>query len=116
MKKNTPKSGSGFNQGLAVGVGLVSVIAGGIFLYGPNGKTNRKQIKVWTVKAKAEVLEEIEKMKEVTQEKYEIAVDKVTDKYGKLKTVGKDQALVLAKELKRHWKSVVGEIKNRQKK
>lgn len=114
--KKTNKKTNHFGQGLALGASLVTAIAGGIFLYGPNGKNNRKQIKTWSLKAKAEVLDELAKMKEVSQDKYELVVDKVANKYGKLKQVGEGEALALAKELKRHWKGVVSEIKARQKK
>lgn len=109
------KKKSLFSTGVLVGAGLVSAIAGGIFLYGPEGKTNRKKIKAWTLKAKGEVLAEIEKMKDVSQDKYEKVVDKVVAKYSKLKDVGETEAVKLGRELKKHWKTVVEEVSDKKK-
>lgn len=106
-----------FGTGFVLGASLVSAVAGGIFLYGPQGKTNRKKIKAWTLKAKADVLSELEKMKDVSQDKYEKTVDKVVKKYSRLKDVGETEAVKLGKELKKHWKTVVEEVgvKNKKK-
>ena len=53
----------GADVGIVVGVaaGVAAIAAAGYFLFGPNGKNNRKVIKGWTVKMKGEVLEKIEK-------------------------------------------------------
>jgi len=104
------KKKSLFGTGVVIGAGLVSAIAGGLFLYGPQGKSNRKKVKAWTLKAKADVLAELEKMKDVSQDKYENAVDKVVKKYGRLKDVGETEALKLGRELKKHWKVVAEEV------
>jgi gas vesicle protein len=98
-KKET-KSGLGF------AATIIGAAAAGFFLYGPKGKENRVKIKAWTLKAKAEVLEHFEKCKEVNDERYEEVVDKVTAKYGKLKTVGEEEAAKLNRELKRHWRAI----------
>jgi len=85
---------------------LVGAVAAGFFLYGPKGKENRVKVKAWTLKAKGEVLEQFEKRKEVSEEEYQKIVDKVTAKYGKLKTVGDAEAQKLNRELKRHWRAI----------
>ena len=82
--------------------------AGAYFLFGPNGAKNRKKVRGWTLRAKGEVLEKLEKMKEVTQESYENTVDKVIDKYAKGKDVTETEVEKLRRELKRHWKGMVG--------
>jgi hypothetical protein len=101
-KKAKKKSGSG--HGLAAT--LIGAAAAGYYLYGPKGAENRKKVKAWTLKAKAEVLEKFEKCKEVTDESYIDAVDKVTARYAKMKTVGESEADKLNRELKRHWKAI----------
>lgn len=92
--------------GVGLAAGIVSAVAAGFFLYGPKGKENRVKIKSWTLKAKAEMLEQLEKAKEVTEESYAAMADKVTAKYGKLKAVGDEEAGKLNVELKRHWKAI----------
>ncbi len=92
------------------GAGLLASVAGaaaaGYFLYGTKGAENRIKLKAWTLKAKGEVLEHFEKVREVTEESYATTVDKVTAKYAKLATVGEEEAAKLNKELKRHWKAI----------
>ena len=107
--KSTSTKKSGKKEGgskLGLAATLIGAAAAGYYLYGPKGSENRKKVKAWTLKAKAEVLEQFEKAKVVTDESYNQAVDKVTTKYGKLKTVGEDEAGKLNKELKRHWKAI----------
>lgn len=110
-KKTTKKeSNAGVKLGLAAT--LVGAIATGYFLYGPKGKENRVKIKAWTLKAKAEVLEQFEKKKEITEEQYKEIVDKVTTKYGKLKAIGEEESSKLNRELKRHWKAIHQGVKD----
>jgi hypothetical protein len=106
--KKVVKKNEGMNvaQDVAIGAGVAALAAAGYFLFGPNGKKNRKQIKGWTVKAKGEVLEKIEQMKEVTKESYKAAVEEVTANYAKLKHVAPEEAKRLAAELIRHWSAI----------
>ncbi len=92
--------------GLAVGVAgaAVAALAGALFLYGTDeGKKTQKKIKGWAVKAKGEVLEQIENVKNIDKEKYIKIVDKMVKKYkGKAKDGGVEIES-LAKDLKKHW-------------
>ncbi|MDQ5958042.1 MAG: hypothetical protein QG665_388 [Patescibacteria group bacterium] len=112
-KKNAGKkdSSSGLGAGLAVGVGLMAAAAGGYFLYGPQGKSNRKKVKAWGVKARGEVLHELEKMKDISAEKYTEAIEKVMAKYGKVKGVSTEEIVELSGELKRYWKKISADLK-----
>lgn len=103
-KKTTSKKDIG--TGLIISAAAAAAIAGGYFLYGPQGKQNRKKIKGWTLKAKGEVLQEIEKMKEVSQDGYHKVVDKVLKKYGKMAGVTSGEVMQLGKELRSHWKNI----------
>ena len=80
--------------------------AAGYFLYGPKGAQNRLKVRAWTLKAKAEVLEQFERAREITDDSYGAIVDKVTAKYAKAKTVGEEEAMKLNTELKKHWKAI----------
>ena len=60
-KKTAKKKGMGTGAKVSIGVGVSTAVlaaAGGYFLYGSkNAAKNRKQVKSWALKAKAEVLE-----------------------------------------------------------
>ncbi len=86
---------------------IVGAVAAGLFLYGKEGKQRRLKLEAWTLRAKADVLEQLQRGKEVSKESYMDAVDRVTAKYGKLKNVGVEEADKLNRELKRHWKAIV---------
>src|SRR3989338_6365228 len=97
-----------------VGTGLVAVVAaaaGAYFLYGSkNAKQHRKQVKSWTLKAKGEVLEKLEKLKEVNEEIYHKVVNEVSKKYQAVKSIDKKDVEELVRELKSHWKSIAKEV------
>lgn len=105
-QKKVAKSGAGVEIGLAV-AGLTA-IAGAVFLYGTDaGKKKRKQIKGWTLKAKGEVMEKLENLKEVNEETYHKVVDTVTAKYKTLKTVAPEELEEVITDLKKSWKHIV---------
>lgn len=102
-KKQTNSSGAGALVGLAA---LAAVAAGGYFLYGKDGAKNRKKIKGWTLKAKGEVLEKVEKLKEVSEPEYRKVVDAVAAKYSAVKSIDPAEVQQMAKELHGHWKNI----------
>lgn len=102
-RKIAKKSGNGLGL-----VALAAATAAGVyFLYGSkNAAKNRKKVKGWTLKAKGEVLEKMEAMKNINEEDYKRIVDMVATKYKKIKTVNTKEAETLAKELKAQWKEI----------
>lgn len=103
QKKN---DGNGLEIGLAL-AGLAA-IAGGVFLYGTDaGKKKRKEIKGWSLKAKGEVLEKLENLKDVNEENYHKIVDSVALKYSALKTVAPEDLAEVVEDLKKSWKHIV---------
>lgn len=102
--------------GVVVGVaaGVAAIAAAGYFLFGPNGKNNRKVIKGWTVKMKGEVIEKIEKLKEVTPEAYEAIIDEVAAKYAKLKHISQEEVDMVTTDLKKYWKVISRDVKAKQ--
>src|SRR5690606_22476153 len=93
------------------GVAAAAAAFAGYYLFGPKGKENRAKVKGWTLKAKGEVLEQIEKLEEVTEEKYHTIVDSVMDKYKKLKDTTVEETDKLEKELKKRFKDVARDVK-----
>ena len=102
MKETTKK--------VAVGTGLIGLavagLAGAYFLYGKDGAKNRKKVKTWALKAKAEVLEKIEKAKELSETNYQEIIDMVSAKYAKVKDVTPEDIAAFSKDLKKHWKDI----------
>ncbi len=95
----------------------VAGLAGAYFLYGKNGAKNRKKVTTWTLRAKADVLEKLEKAKEVSEETFHGVVDEISAKYGsKMKGVNPEDIAVFAKELKKHWKDIKSELTPKPKK
>ncbi len=97
-------------QAVGIGVGLTAAAvaaAGAYFLYGSkNAAKNRKAVKSWTLKAKAEVLEKIEEAKDMSQEEYEQLIDTVSTAYQGVKSASKADLVTFKKEMKEHWKQI----------
>lgn len=98
-----------------VGAGLVALAAaaaGTYFLYGSkNAAKNRKMAKAWAFKAKGEVLERMEKLKDVNEQMYHAVIKEVAEKYQNLKKLDKGDVEHFVAELKKHWKPIAREIK-----
>lgn len=114
MAKNQKQNTS--HKGLAIIGGLVAAAAGAYFVHG-NKKAQKKikQVKGWALKAKGEVLEKIEKIKEVDEQLYTQAIDAVMKKYENVKSVDTSELASVAKELKSHWKNIKKELNSGSK-
>ncbi len=112
-KTTTPTKKAGMSNKQAIGLGLgitaaVAAAAGGYFLYGSkNAASNRKAVKSWALKAKAEVLEGIEKAKDMSQEEYEQLINTVAATYLTAKSASKNELSDFKKEMKDHWQGLV---------
>lgn len=86
----------------------IAAAAGTYFLYGAKqAKKHRKQVKSWMLKAKGEVLEQLEKMDVIDEKKYQAAVDKVASKYRAIKNVDQKDVEETMADLKKHWKNMI---------
>ncbi len=108
MAKNTKENNKGNGVALGVGLGLIAAMsAGAYYLYGTKeGKNKRVKIRGWALKAKGEVLEKLENLKEVNQEKYDAIIDTVSRKYAGIKSIDKSELDALVTDLKKHWKNI----------
>jgi hypothetical protein len=116
VKKKTTSQNSSVGVMLGLAGLAVAGIAGTYFLYGKDGAKNRKKIKAWTLRAKADVLEKLEKAKEVSQESFHAVVDEITAKYAKVKDADPTDVEKFAKDLKKHWKDIKSELTPQSKK
>ncbi len=108
--KTTKKVDIPTNQKIGMGVGLTAAAvaaAGAYFLYGSdNAGKNRKQVKSWALKAKAEVLEQLEDAKQMTTEEYEEVIAAVAGTYASAKGATKKDLKEFATEMQDHWKKI----------
>jgi hypothetical protein len=100
------------SKSIAVGAGIaVALIAGTYFLYGSKNATkNRKKVKAWSLKAKGEILEQLENLSEVNEEIYHKIVKEVSDKYQAVKNIDKNDIVEFIEELEGHWKNIAKEL------
>ncbi len=99
---------------VAIGVGiaaLAAAAAGAYYLYGTEkGPQRRRAMKSWMLKMKAEVMDEIENIKDLNEEMYKNAISKIADKYSKLKNIDAAEVMALAMRMKGHWKDISKDI------
>jgi hypothetical protein len=101
---------------MAVGIGaLAALAAGAYFLYGTkDGAKKRVKIKGWMLKAKGEVMEKLENLKNIDEASYNAIVNTVMKKYENMKDVQKPEVVALFMDIKKHWKNIkkhLGETK-----
>lgn len=104
--KSTPKSKVN-KTAVAVGVaGMAAAAVGAYFLYGSkNAAKNRKVVSSWILKARAEVMEAVEKLENIDRDTYYNIVDRVMEKYSKLEK-NNPNIPAIAKEIKSAWSYV----------
>lgn len=119
MPKKQKKSELTPAQKIGVGVGLTAAAvtaAGAYFLYGSKtAAKNRKAVKSWMLKAKAEVLEKLEVAKEMSQEEYEELINGIAVTYSELKDASKVDIKSFKTEMKDHWKAIERSAKPKKK-
>jgi len=107
---NTKKGGVSGVSGVQVGVGVAAVAAamagaaGAYWLYGAkDAARNRKSVKSFMLKARADVLEAVEKAKDLNKETYTKIVDGVVARYAKVSGITTDELAQMTKDLKVAW-------------
>jgi len=110
------KTGVGAASIVGIAAAVAAAAAGGYFLYGKDGAKNRKKVKGWMLKAKGEILEQMEKGKDMTEETYHGVIDKVSQKYQAVKNIDPAELQQMTKELKSHWKSIKAQLSPKPKK
>lgn len=93
---------------IATGIaGLTAAAVGAYYLYGSDdAKKHRAKVKSWMLKAKGEVIEELEKVADVTEAGYLSAVDMVARKYNDLKQIDPVELEAFIVDMKDHWDGI----------
>jgi hypothetical protein len=93
--------------GAGIAAGVAAAALGAYFLYGSkDAKKNRAKVKGWMLKARGEVLEQLETMEQVTESSYDAVVKNVLQNYRGLRNVSAAELVALASDLRRHWKTL----------
>ena len=104
------KKGVSDAEKVGIGVGLTAAAvaaAGAYFLYGSkNAAANRKKVKSWMLKARAEVLEGLEKAEHMTEKEYAALVDSVAGVYSTVQSATRGEIVDFKKEMKDQWKKI----------
>ncbi len=107
----------GLSGGEVVGIGatVAALGAAAYILFGPEGKKNKKVIRGWAVKMKGEIIEKLEEVKEISEPVYQNIIDKVSEKYAKVKKVDPKELEVAILDVKKHWKTMMKDAKPKKK-
>lgn len=106
MAQNNNHEGGKMAMGIGIAA-LAAAAAGAYFLYGTDaGKKKRKEVKGWMLKAKGEILEKMEGLKDVSQETYDQVVDTVAQRYEGVKNVDPIELAALVRDVKAHWNNI----------
>ena len=89
-----------------VGASLAGLAATAYFFFGPKGKKHRQHAKAWAIKMKGEVVEKLERAREITEPIYLEIINTVAKEYEKGKKASRPEIEALATDLKKHWKSM----------
>jgi len=106
--KKTEKKGVSDSAKIGIGAGIaaaaLAAAAGTYFFYGSkNADKNRKAVKSWMLKAKAEVLEGIEKAQNMTQKEYDALIKAVSGAYAGIEGITKTDLAAFTKDMKEQW-------------
>lgn len=106
MKNKIIKNNSDALKLAVIGASLAALAGTAYFLLGPNGKKNQKHTKAWALKMKSDVVEKLEKVRDITEPIYNEIIDSIAIKYEKLGKVDVTEIKELVKDLKKHWKTI----------
>jgi hypothetical protein len=89
-----------------LGASLAGIAATAYFFFGPKGKKNQKHVKAWAIKMKGDVVEKLETARDITEPVYHEIIESVAKEYKKGKKATQIEVDELAKDLKKHWKTI----------
>lgn len=99
-------------KGFAAAAAVAAAVAGAYFFtQTKQGKKAAATMRGWAVRARGEVMERLEKMRNIDRKEYFEAIDNVLAKYSKARDVSKRELADLRKELRAKWDKIVKELK-----
>ncbi len=104
------------HTGLKAGAGIAAMALGAFYLYGKASAKQKRAVKSWALKARAEVVDTVEKMPTINRATYDQAVKMVAKKYASAQKLGAAEAKRLERELRAGWAPVAKTLKAQVKK
>lgn len=95
---------------LVASIATIAVFAG-IGAYFLMDEKKKKTVKKWIVDMKSDILKELRKLKEISEDQYNRIVDEVSEKYSNIKEIAEDEIKVIKKDLKNAFNKIVKEMK-----
>lgn len=95
-----------------IGAGLAGLAATAYFFLGPKGRKHQQHAKAWAIKMKGDVVEKLEKAREVSEPIYHEIIDTVAREYAKGMKASKPEITALASDLKKHWRTISRGVKS----
>jgi hypothetical protein len=72
-----------------------------------NAKGNAPKVKEWAMNMEQEIVEKIDKVKDMTEPVLAKIIDEVKEKYERMKDIDKDELKKMVDTLRDHWSSVI---------
>lgn len=108
--KKTSSNKAVVGMGVVAGIAAAGVAAA-YFLYGTkDGAKTRKSARSWMLRMKADVIDEINKLKDVNESSYKKVVESAMAKYKKLKNVDMSELKNIGGEMMDHWNNIKNEL------
>lgn len=104
------------HTGLKAAAGLAAMALGAFYVYGQASAKQKRAVKSWALKARADVVDAIEKVPNITRPTYDRIVKEVSKKYAKAQKLGGAEAKRLERELRAGWGTVSKTVATHMKK
>lgn len=72
-----------------------------------NGKENAPKVKDWAMNMEQELVEKIDKVKDMTESALTKIIDEVKEKYEQMKDIDQDELKKTVDALRNHWSEVI---------
>ncbi len=99
--------------GLGVAIGAIIGVAAGLFVQSKKGKEMMKDVEKKAMALQGKLMKELKNAENLTKEKYEVLVDKVTDYYVTSKDITKKEVPEVKKYLMKKWKLIEKQLKEK---
>lgn len=98
------------NSAIAITGIAVASLALSYFLYGKNAPKHRRALTSWMLRAKADVMDKLEKAKDISEPMFHNIIDTSMEKYAKLKNINPADIALFGTEIKKQWRDIKKEI------
>lgn len=99
-------------QALGISAGVAALAAAATAVYFMTGKNakNRKKVAKWAQDMRKDVVRELKKANQASQNAYHKAIDVAAKNYRGLKNIDKRELAIAVAELKKHWDLIRSEM------